>query len=164
MRSSGDTGDILETVGRTKCNPVSPAMSAMPRIDDSLDQPLDCKVYKNAKLVGKLMDLANCTRPDSAAAVRHLSRYRSKPTRRHWEQGKRVLRYLKGTMDYSINYDSSSSPFPQAWQDASYGDGPEMLRASAPIGKHGKALRVLLSAAETKLQTHVLNITRVLKG
>ncbi len=29
-------------------------------------------------------------------------------------------------MDYGITYDSSPSPFPTAWQDASYGDGPDM--------------------------------------
>ena len=118
--------DILETFGMSDCNPVATPMSAKPTIDDKLDEPLDTKVYKFAKLVGKLMYLANCTRPDIAAAVSHLSRYMSKPTCRHWEQGKRVLRYLKGTLDYSINYCSSSSPLPTAWQDASYGDGPNM--------------------------------------
>ena len=118
--------DILETFGMTDCKPVATPMAAKPTADDNLDDALDTKVFKYARLVGKLMYLANCTRPDIAAAVSHLSRYMSKPTRRHWEQGKRVLRYLKGTMDYGITYDSSSSPFPTAWQDASYGDGPDM--------------------------------------
>lgn len=108
------------------CNTVTTPMSAKPTQDDSLDEALDIRVHKYATLVGKLMYLANCTRPDIAAAVSHLSRHMSKPTCRHWEQAKRVLRYLKGTMDYSINYCSSSSPLPTAWQDASYGDGPDM--------------------------------------
>ena len=118
--------DILETFGMTDCKPVTTPMSAKPTLDDSLDEPLDTKLYKYAQLVGKLMYLANCTRPDIAAAVSHLSRHMSKPTLRHWEQGKRVLRYLKGTIDYNITYDGTSSPYPTAWQDASYGDGPDM--------------------------------------
>ena len=118
--------DLLDIFGMTDCSPVATPMSAKPTVDDSLDEALDTKVYKYAKLVGKLMYLVNCTRPDIAAAVSHLSRHMSNPTRRHWEQGKRVLRYLKGTMDYGINYDGSFSPFPKAWQDASYGDGPDM--------------------------------------
>ena len=118
--------DLLEDFGMTDCKPVATPMSTKPTSDDSLDAPLDTKVYKYARLVGKLMYLANCTRPDVAAAVSHLSRFMSKPTCRHWEQGKRVLRYLKGTMDYCLKYDGSSSPLPTAWQDSSYGDGPDM--------------------------------------
>ena len=74
--------DILETFGMTDCKPVTTPMSAKPTLDDNLDEPLDTKLYKYAQLVGKLMYLANCTRPDIAAAVSHLSRHMPKPTQR----------------------------------------------------------------------------------
>ena len=62
---------------------------------------------------------------DIAAAVSHLSRYMSHPTKRHWEQGKRVLRYLAGTIDYCLNYSGDISPSLVCWQDASFGDGED---------------------------------------
>lgn len=44
------------------------------------------------------------TRPDLQYAVSMLSRYMSKPTLLHLQAAKRVLRYLKGTMDFGLWY------------------------------------------------------------
>ncbi|XP_074314390.1 secreted RxLR effector protein 161-like [Silene latifolia] len=44
------------------------------------------------------------TRPDIAFAVGKLCRYTSNPSLEHWVAVKRVLRYLKQTMDYGLNY------------------------------------------------------------
>ena len=109
----------------TDCKPVGTPMAAKhtPTKDD--DDILDLKQFPYLKLVGKLMYAANCTRLDIAAAVSHLSRYMSHPTKRHWEQGKRVLRYLAGTIDYCLNYSGDISPSPVCWQDASFGDGED---------------------------------------
>ena len=46
--------------------------------------------------IGALMYLASHTRPDIAFAVNLLARYSSCPTRRHWNDVKHILRYLKG--------------------------------------------------------------------
>ena len=48
-------------------------------------------------VVGSLMYLAVCTRPDLSMAVSALSRYCQAPQPKHWEAAKRVLRYVKGT-------------------------------------------------------------------
>jgi len=63
-----------------------------------------------ASLVGALMYAAIGTRPDIAFAVGALSRFLSNPGRRHWNEAKRVLRYLKGTSHYAIRYLSGASP------------------------------------------------------
>ncbi|CAI5967379.1 unnamed protein product [Closterium sp. NIES-64] len=53
------------------------------------------------ELVGSLMYVMMCTRPDLAYPVSVLSRYVApgRFTRHHWSAAKRVLRYLKGTLD-----------------------------------------------------------------
>jgi hypothetical protein len=54
------------------------------------------------ELVGALLYLSVCTRPDIAHAVGLLARFMSAPKKQHWVAAKRVLRYLKGTPDLGI--------------------------------------------------------------
>ena len=44
------------------------------------------------------------TRPDIAFAVTTLSQFSSNPGYPHWLALKRVLRYLRGTIDYKLVY------------------------------------------------------------
>ena len=56
------------------------------------------------------MYLANCTRPDIAFSVNLLAKYSSKPTLRHWNGVKHLLRYLRGTSDMGLFYSKVSKP------------------------------------------------------
>jgi hypothetical protein len=44
------------------------------------------------------------TRPDLAFAVQKLAQFSHKPLNEHWKAIKRVLRYVKGTLDLGITY------------------------------------------------------------
>ncbi|MCI28508.1 hypothetical protein A2U01_0049709, partial [Trifolium medium] len=46
--------------------------------------------------IGALTYLANYTRPDISFSINLLSRYGSSPTKRHWNEVKHILRYLRG--------------------------------------------------------------------
>lgn len=48
-----------------------------------------------ARVIGNLMYLMSCTRPDIAFTVSRLSRYTSNPGADHWKAIVRVLRYLR---------------------------------------------------------------------
>ena len=50
------------------------------------------------------MYLASATRPDISFAVCKLSWFVSNPGDDHWRALQRVMRYLNGTMSYSIHY------------------------------------------------------------
>ena len=63
----------------------------------SIDQTL----YK--RLVGSLMYLT-ATRPDIMFAVSLISRFMESPKDSHWQTGKRILRYVAGTVDYGLWY------------------------------------------------------------
>lgn len=63
-----------------------------------------------ASLIGALMYAAIGMRPDIAFAVGTLSRFLGNPGRRHWNEAKRVLGYLKGTSHHVIQYSSDMSP------------------------------------------------------
>ena len=57
-----------------------------------------------SQIIGSLMYLASATRPDISFVVCKLSQFVLNPGGDHWHALERVLRYLKGTMSYGINY------------------------------------------------------------
>jgi hypothetical protein len=54
-------------------------------------------------LIGSLMYIALATRPDIAYAVTALSRYNASPLQMHITAAKRVLRYLKTTIEFELH-------------------------------------------------------------
>ena len=89
------------------------------------EEQADQALYQKA--IGALMWVARGTRPDIMYAVGQLSQHCNCPTVRHWNSVLRVLRYLKGTKDYSIPYGPAEStkagdygPKLQGYCDADY--------------------------------------------
>lgn len=72
-----------------------------------------------ARIIGSLIYLMNCMRPDIAYAVHRLSRYTHNPSRDHWTTVVRVLRYLKGTINIGIHYTGYPS-VPKGFCDANW--------------------------------------------
>ncbi|XP_068492265.1 uncharacterized protein [Phaseolus vulgaris] len=72
-----------------------------------------------AQIIGSLLHLMSFSRPDIAYAVGRLSRYTKCPSQDHWEALARLMKYLRGTMDYAIEY----SGFPavlEGYNDANW--------------------------------------------
>jgi hypothetical protein len=65
--------------------------------------------YPYLSAIGGLMYLANQTRPDIAFAVNLLARHSNRPTSRHWEGVKHILRYLKGTEDMGLFFQNKDT-------------------------------------------------------
>jgi hypothetical protein len=71
------------------------------------------------KVVGTLLHLVNCTRPDLAQAVGLLCRFNSAPGPTHVVAAKGVLRYLKGTTHLGVSYSATPTPL-QGYCDSDY--------------------------------------------
>ncbi|KAA0060697.1 putative mitochondrial protein [Cucumis melo var. makuwa] len=71
------------------------------------------------QLVGSLMYLT-ATRPDMIFATCLISRYMVMPTEVHLQAAKRVLRYLKGTVNYGIHYKKGGKGQLLAYTDSDY--------------------------------------------
>ena len=65
---------------------------------------LEMRQKPYSQLVGSLIYAAICTRPDIQFAISILAQFMADPAPFHWEAAKRVLRYLKGTRDYSLTF------------------------------------------------------------
>ena len=96
--------EIVEQFGLSDAKTMSTPLSLSIKLNAEDGDLLDTEVYPYSQLVGKLMYLMVCTRPDIAYAVGVLSRYMSKPRLPHWQAAKGVVRYLAGTADYSLTF------------------------------------------------------------
>ena len=81
-----------------------------------------------AQCVGALNYIANCTRPDLAYPLSVLSRFMARPTNRHWELCKHVLRYLKGTRDLGLTFGITNDEL-TGWVDADFAACKETRRS-----------------------------------
>jgi hypothetical protein len=72
------------------------------------------------ELVGSLMYLMVCTRPDIAFAISQLSRYTSNHGSGHWSALMHVIRYVKGSKGLGVTYRGNTQLFPCLYSDASY--------------------------------------------
>ena len=70
--------------------------------------------------IGALMYLANCTRSDIAFSVNLQARYSSTLTKRHWNEIKHILRYLRGISDMSLYYSKESKSQLIGYADVGY--------------------------------------------
>ena len=80
-------------------NPVVPSFRLLKNNGKAIKQ----KEY--AQVLGSLMYVMNCTRPDIAYAVSMLSRFTNNPNEYHWKAMVRVLGYLKHTQNFALHYE-----------------------------------------------------------
>ena len=69
---------------------------------------LDKESYKYSELVGGLLYLSVCPRPEISQAMGVLSRHMANPSMEHWTAAKGVLRYIAGTPQTGILYGGGS--------------------------------------------------------
>ena len=75
------------------------------RLENSSREEME--MYPICELIGSLMYLAVGTRPDIAYAISSLSQFSTCYAKDHWVAGKRVLRYLRGTLSHGIRFQRS---------------------------------------------------------
>ncbi|XP_057973375.1 secreted RxLR effector protein 161-like [Malania oleifera] len=95
-------------------NPIVPGIRL---VKDEEGSKVNATMYKH--LVGSLMYLT-ATRSDLMYVVSLISRFMASPTELHLQAVKRVLRYLKGTVDLGIFYRKEGDGELMAYTDNDY--------------------------------------------
>ena len=93
---------ILKKFGQFDCTPVQTPYDSSIHLKKNKGNSVSQEQY--AKIIGSLMFLMNYTRPDIAYAVSRLSRYTHNPNQDHWNALIRLLKYLKGTINWGLHY------------------------------------------------------------
>jgi hypothetical protein len=100
--------DVLSRFNMADCNPVSTPIEARLKLQHA--EPGDPRTEAPYRQVlGSLMYATCATRPHLPFAVSYLSQFASHPTQVHWAALKRVLCYIKGTLDLSLTFWCSST-------------------------------------------------------
>ncbi len=92
---------------------------------------------KYMEVVGSLIYLTTCTRPDIAYAVSKVSEHLKNPTEKDWITVKRILRYLKGTQEIGLVFGGSEAKRDlEGWADADWaGDAKSRLSRTGYVFK-----------------------------
>ena len=97
---------ILIKCRMENCKPITTPLETKINV-----QELNCSTelsdedrYPCRNAIGSLMYAMLCSRPDLCYTVSLLSRFQTKATKALWKQIKRVLRYVKGTLDLKLKF------------------------------------------------------------
>jgi len=119
------TKSILKKFYMLDCNEVTTPSDHSVQLKRNLDidgNPGTIADVPYRELIGSLMYLAIGTRPDITYAVNSLSKFLEIPSNEHWTAAKRILKYLKSTINLGIVYNGINSNPNQltAYSDADY--------------------------------------------
>jgi hypothetical protein len=120
--------DILSRTKMLEAKPVSTPMASSTNLSAYEGEPFpDHTLFRST--VGALQYLS-ITRPDIAFAVNKLSQFMHKPTQTHWQSVKRLLRYLKSTIQFGLQIHRSSCNMLQAFCDADWAGNKDDRRST----------------------------------
>eukprot|EP00253_Pinus_taeda_P033067 PITA_33067 len=109
------------------------------------------------QLVGKLLYLTH-THPDLSFDVGLIAQFMQNPHESHWKVAKRILRYVRGTIQFGIHYSAEASPLLVGFTDFDWATDPNdrkstagyifTLRSRAITWAYKKQSTIYLSSAE----------------
>ncbi|XP_071917162.1 secreted RxLR effector protein 161-like [Coffea arabica] len=108
---------ILQRFNQMDCKLAVTPFDANCKLQKHKGDPIHQLEY--SQVIGSLMYLMNSTRPDIAYSVNRLSRYTSSPRYDHWKEIIRILRYLKFTSNYGLDY-TKYPPVLEGFSDANW--------------------------------------------
>ena len=135
LRQRGYAKKVLERFGMEECNAVETPMVGKynkkmgPQTEEERSEMRQVD-YRGA--IGAIRYLADTTRPELDNAVTTMSRFCNDPGREHWSGVKRIMRYIKGSLNYGLRYtkDGDNNGLTMyGYSDADYG-GCEDTRKS----------------------------------
>lgn len=122
------TGEILRRFGMDQARGRSVPLGQETKLTRE-GEPLDTEEYPYRELIGSLLYLSVCTRPDIAHSVGVLSRFMSNPTTEHWRAATGILKYLAETREFGIVFGNGELDL-EGYTDADYAGDIDTRRST----------------------------------
>jgi len=119
---------VLERHNLQDCNSVSTPMDTSVKLVATTDADALADPKEYQQIVGEIQFAAVVARPDVSCAVSTLAQFNIKPSSKHLAAAKRVLRYLKGTVDAGVVY-SPPAGEATAFSDADWAGDQDSRRS-----------------------------------
>jgi hypothetical protein len=121
--------DLVRHFHMDNCKPTpSPFQSGVNLSATCTSPKVDATLY--CQLVGSLLYL-NHTHPDLSFVVGLVARYMQTPHESHWKATQRILRYVRGTVQFEIHYSSGGTPLLVGFTDLDWADDPDDRKSTA---------------------------------
>ena len=116
--------DVLHKYHMEPCNPVSTPQELGSKLMPNEGESINKQQYQ--ALIGSLTYAVTGTRPDIAQALSSVNQFSSNPSSEHWKSAKRILHYIKGTLDWGILFDGTKEEDVRigGFVDADWGSDP----------------------------------------
>ena len=112
--------DLVKKAGLQSCKPAPTPLSSTEKLSLVEGEPLSSENgTKYRSLVGALQYLT-LTRPDISFAVNKVCQFLHAPTTVHMTAAKRIVRYVKNTLNVGLNFSKSSSTLISAFSDSDW--------------------------------------------
>ena len=131
---------------------VTPAKTHLFEVEENRELLSTKKQRTFHSCVAKLLFVAKRGRPDILTAVSFLTTRVTKPTVDDWGKLKRILQYLKGTIDLKLTLSADDISKPKTWVDASYAPQPDMKSHTGACTSFGLGI-ILPRSSKQKLNT-----------
>ncbi|WVZ49453.1 LOW QUALITY PROTEIN: hypothetical protein U9M48_000815 [Paspalum notatum var. saurae] len=123
--------ELLQRAKMDKCKPISTPMAASEKLSREQGTALtDDAQFQYRSIVGGLQYLT-ITRPDLSFVVNKVCQFIHNPTDAHWAAVKRILRYIKGTLDQGLKVQKSANSTLIAFSDADWAGCPDDRRSTS---------------------------------
>ncbi|UYV69112.1 hypothetical protein LAZ67_6002474, partial [Cordylochernes scorpioides] len=138
LQQSHYVQQILQKYGMENCKEVPTPGSKEINLDNHIEDD-NCEQHTYQEALGMLMFLAVNTRPDIAYITSKLSQYSRQPKQMHWTAIKRVMRYLRGTIDLGVKFERGKTGILKSYADASWSTTHEGKSYGGYVLKLGEA-------------------------
>ena len=105
---------ILADYGMDESKPISTPLDGNSKLTKQMmpsseEEIIQMKKVPYQSLIGTLMYLSVSTRPDISYTISVLSQFNINPGKAHWAAAKRVLRYLRNTLNHGLKFKKTNS-------------------------------------------------------
>ncbi|GJX88620.1 ribonuclease H-like domain-containing protein [Tanacetum coccineum] len=120
--------ELLDRAHMASCNPTRTPVDTESKLGADGDPVSDPTLYRS--LAGGLQYLT-FTHPEISYAVQHVCLYMHDPREPHFSALKRILRYVRGTLNFGLQLYASSTSSLVAYSDADWAGCPTTMRSTS---------------------------------